>query len=371
MKRSIRAALVATTLSAVGMVPAVALVTVATADAAFAKNGNGNGKGNGGGKSAEARGGGAKDKASRGGGKPSWAGNGGKGGNSAKRGGPDPVGDFLKKLTGQDKKEARQQAKYAPTKNAPERSVSPAKKPARFSDMHPRDLGNMNGALNANINAVLAHIRNGNTNGPVGHLALLAVADANLAEAQATLDLAADFDDLDAALADAGFDSVDDYYEALKAGEVSVDDEELADLNDAIAALGGDAESGLGIGVEAPSVEEFDAATEALPELEAAQLDAEQKILDYWNKNPGEVVEEAALEAVETEGVEDGTMEPDYSDAEEELLEDLRDRLVGYESDIGEAIDTPKGDGEDDTAECDETEGCDGAAETEELAAAE
>lgn len=366
MKRSIRAAFVATTLSAVAMVPAVTLITVATADAAFAKNGNGNG----GGKSAEARSGGDKDRASRGGGKPAWAGSGGKGGHSARRGGPDPVGDFLKKLTGQDKKEARQKARYAPTKNAPERSVSPAMKPARFSDMHPSDLGNMNGALNANINAVLAHIRNGNANGPVGHLALLAVADAKLAEAMATLGLAGDFEDLDAALATAEFDSVEDYYAALENGEVSVEDEIVADLNEAIAALGGDPESRLGIGVEPPSEEEIAAATEALPELEAAQLDAEQKILEYWNKNPGVELEETQLDATATEGE---TAEPGYSAAETELLEDLRERLVGYESDIGSAIDDPTREGgdADEVADCDEPEGCEGATETEQLAAVE
>ena len=41
-----------------------------------------------------------------------------------------------------------------------------------------RDLGNMNGAMNANINAVLAHVRNANYNGPVGAVAGLMAADA-------------------------------------------------------------------------------------------------------------------------------------------------------------------------------------------------
>lgn len=48
----------------------------------------------------------------------------------------------------------------------------------KAGDLRPNELGKMNGALNANINAVLAHIRNGQTtNGPVGLLAGLAVAD--------------------------------------------------------------------------------------------------------------------------------------------------------------------------------------------------
>jgi len=39
-------------------------------------------------------------------------------------------------------------------------------------------LGNINGALNANINAVLARILKCNTNGPVGAVAALVAADA-------------------------------------------------------------------------------------------------------------------------------------------------------------------------------------------------
>ena len=43
--------------------------------------------------------------------------------------------------------------------------------------MHPSNLGKMNGPLNANVNALIAHVKNGNTNGPIGGMAALAVAD--------------------------------------------------------------------------------------------------------------------------------------------------------------------------------------------------
>ncbi len=46
-----------------------------------------------------------------------------------------------------------------------------------FDFMHPRNLGKLNGALNSSPQAKLAHMLNGNLNGPVGLAAALALAD--------------------------------------------------------------------------------------------------------------------------------------------------------------------------------------------------
>lgn len=196
MMHRFKAGLLATALAAVAVVPAAAVVTFASADAAHAKgpgqgNGAERGKGNGG-RSAEARG---ERGEARGGGRPEWAGPGARGGNGAgrhesARGGSDPISNFIRGLAGEQKRDTRARphaetrvARQNPTAHAPMTSIAPVKRPARTADPHPSELGNMNGALNANINAVLAHIRNGNTNGPVGHLAALAIADSALATA--------------------------------------------------------------------------------------------------------------------------------------------------------------------------------------------
>ena len=141
-------------------------------------------------------------------------------------------------------------------------------------DMHPSAQGSMNGALNANINAVLAHIRNGNTNGPVGALAGLAVADHNAAGAQDVLDQAAEVDalqsTLETALADAGFATIEDYQAALGSG-----------ASEAIGAIE-DAQDALGAAAGAALSEEDIAAAEAA--VDALAL-AEAGILDAWNKS--------------------------------------------------------------------------------------
>lgn len=336
--------LLSTTLAALALAPVTVVTTLATADVAWANNGKGNGGGNGNAGGNKDRGGKSEKSASKGG-KPAWAGQGGNGKSQQARGGKDPVGNFLKKLTGQDKQEeraARLAARRAPTEFAPTVSKSPGKRPARFSDMHPSDLGNMNGALNANINAVLAHVRNGNTNGPVGHVAMLAVADANLAEANRTLALNDDFVALQDALDASPYASVAEYYAAIDADPTLA----IEDLDMAIEDLGGDVATRLDIGVEPPSPEAVAAAEADLPLLEAAQFDAVAKTADYWNKNP------------------DGSpnlVPEDLSPEELELIDDLRDRLIGYENEIAAAIEASEeralsGDAYDDDFEDDAAE---------------
>ncbi|MCB1357090.1 MAG: hypothetical protein KDK53_11540 [Maritimibacter sp.] len=162
--------------------------------------------------------------------------------------------------------------------------------------LRPNQLGSMNGAMHANINAVLAHIRNGNTNGPVGALAGLAVADHDAAEAEGVIETAAVFETLDETLEAAGYDTLQDY---LDSGETD------GDIDAALAALGDLTEE------DRPSEDEITEAQDAidaLPEAEAA-------IFDAWNKS-GEATEEEKAA----------------------LLDALRDRLEGDSALIDAAL---------------------------------
>ena len=162
--------------------------------------------------------------------------------------------------------------------------------------LRPNQLGSMNGAMHASLNAVAAHIRNGNTNGPVGALAGLAVADHDAAEAEGVIETAAVFETLDETLEAAGYDTLQDY---LDSGETD------GDIDAALAALGDLTEE------DRPSEDEITEAQDAidaLPEAEAA-------IFDAWNKS-GEATEEEKAA----------------------LLDALRDRLEGDSALIDAAL---------------------------------
>ena len=366
MTRTLTATITAALLASVALVPAVTVVSIVTADAAYAKSDNagGNGKsdrserGNKGGKS--------------GGGETASRGNGKSGGG---------IEGMFRKLTGQEKKAAR----VAPASSKATQTVKVSKK---ADPMHPSNLGNMNGALNANTNAVLAHIRNGNTNGPVGLLAGLAVANANAEGAQEVIDLADDFAVLQAALEANGYTSVEEYYADLDgtagidpiqpiedaraafdadpdstaledalnlalsnadydsledydddvAGEAGID--EIAELSDSIEGLGGDVEARADITAEEPLPEDIESAEAALE----AEGTAESSILAFWNKNP------------------DSTDE--ISAEEQALLDKLYERLEADSALIDEAIGAGDEAEEDvgsieDDAECELSESCD------------
>ncbi|AZQ69435.1 hypothetical protein EF888_21160 [Silicimonas algicola] len=366
MTRTLTATITAALLASVALIPAVTVVSIVTADAAYAKSDNagGNGKsdrserGNKGGKS--------------GGGETASRGNGKSGGG---------IEGMFRKLTGQEKKAAR----VAPARSNATQTVKVSKK---ADPMHPSNLGNMNGALNANTNAVLAHIRNGNTNGPVGLLAGLAVANANAEGAQEVIDLADDFAALQAALEANGYTSVEDYYADLdgtagidpitsidearaafdadptnadleatldlalsdagydslidydddRAGEAGI--AEIAELAESIEGLGGDVENRGDITAEEPLPEDIETANAALE----AEGSAESSILAFWNKNP------------------DSTDE--ISAEEQALLDKLYERLEADSALIDEAIGAGDEAEEDvgsieDDAECELSESCD------------
>ena len=149
-------------------------------------------------------------------------------------------------------------------------------------------LGNMNGALNANINAVLAHIKNGQTaNGPVGLLAGLVVADSTAATAAAGLtelqDAAQSFADLDAAVAAAGYATVGDYLAAKAAGTAT--DADIAAIDPLVDAAGGTTADGTALAGTAPTDAELAAAEAAVADAAAAVAGAEAAIGAAWNKD--------------------------------------------------------------------------------------
>ena len=186
--------------------------------------------------------------------------------------------------------------------------------------LRPDQLGSMNGAMHASINAVLAHIRNGNTNGPVGALAGLAVADHAAEGAQAVIDQAALYggleSDLETALSNnPDYGSLDEYL-AAREEEGFVPD---PDVEAALAAL--DAAG------DPPSDEDLANAEAALE----AQMAAEAGIFGAWNKS-GEATDEeraALLESLRAR-----------LDAESEAISDT----IGEVDTLG-AADEPTGDG--------------------------
>jgi hypothetical protein len=249
------------------------------ADAAFA--GNGKGGGNGGGGSGGGGGG---------------NGNGNRGGDKAERSGGAKGGE-----TAANAGNARS--------SKPARASAPAAAEEGEITLAARDLGSMNGALNANINAVLAHVRNGNVNGPVGALAGLVAADAALGDLDAddVLARAAAWESYDAALAAAlgDFPSVEDYVAAREAdaaypGLKAAWDEQNALYQEALATADPEAEA-LNPGPEPVDPDfvanaELDVLLDSPPagdapseeDLAAANgvTDAELAVLEQWNKNP-------------------------------------------------------------------------------------
>lgn len=194
---------------------------------------------------------------------------------------------------------------------APARSVTakPASAPAPASDesveLHPSQIGSMNGALHANINAVAAHIRNGNTNGPVGALAALAVARTNATGAQAVIDAAGAYAILEQDLADAvsgsEYPSLDAYLAAKQAAGDAFETD--GSIESALAALAA--------APPPPTDPEMVAAQTAL----AAETTAEEGIFAAWNKSDEATIEE-----------------------QQALLTALRDRIDAESEAISDAI---------------------------------
>jgi len=319
MLKSLKVSFTAVLLGSVAAVPAASVALISTTGAVHAKSGDSNG-GKGGNSSHQSNG------------KSANIGHAGGNGKSQKGGLGKGLNKFFASITGEDGT-----------------SSGTVKKGKLINGMHPSDLGNMNGAYHANINAVLAHIRNGNTNGPVGLMAELAVADHSAQGAQQIIDLVG-------ALDAAGYATVQDYFAALQGtpGNGSIDEIESAiaggdqttidlalqnngfaslgdyivyrdgtpgvpndpALDDAVAALGGDASTYTDTSVVVDEQAIADANT-ALGKKSGAEGD----ILAYWNKN--------------------GDTDPSVvSPDEQSLLDTLYSRFDGNEAAIGDAIAT-------------------------------
>ncbi|MEZ5798628.1 MAG: hypothetical protein R3D63_14805 [Paracoccaceae bacterium] len=154
--------------------------------------------------------------------------------------------------------------------------------------LHPSELGKMNGAMHANINAVLAHIRNGQTtNGPVGLLAGLAIADAAAAESlgdiQAMEDLAAAHTALNDGLGTAGYATLDDYLAAKADGTATPED--IAAIDGLIDGAGGLTEDGTALATTAPTDEELAEAHAAASGDAEGLAAAEDAFVAAWNKD--------------------------------------------------------------------------------------
>ncbi len=238
--------------------PAVPVFDLDAAGAAHAKgNGNGNGNGGGNGKSESKK---SESKSAE-------------------------------KSKGNSDKSAKSAATKKPKPAAAEGAKAAKGKPAKNGELAPNELGKMNGAMNANINAVLAHIRNGQTTkGPVGLLAGLAVADTSAAAAAdraAELEARADsFDALQTKVEEAGFASVDEYLQAK--ADSTLTEEQLAlsgDIDSLIGDVGGTDETGLQLAESRPSDDDIQAARDAAAAAAETVIAAEQAILDAWNKD--------------------------------------------------------------------------------------
>ena len=313
MKKTLKAGFLTICMTALATAPIVTITTLATADAAYAKGGNGNG--NAGGKGA------GRDKAAemKLKGKGKGHGKGGKG--SAKRGGPKTLGEFFSSLTGQDKKPARTTRTQSSKKTIPATTEAPAKRGAKLvAGLHPSQLGNMNAAYNANMNAILAHIRNGNRNGPIGAMAGLAVAtsmsDVSAEEARANRELAEAYDAAAALLAGTEFEGLTSEETVLN--YLAAGDQNLPEVNAAIDDIalnkGGD-------GLQPyPSDEDLASGSDV--------VEAEDYVVHVWNKSDaaneedtaallvaltdrfaehGTAIDEAIAEAAEREGTNEVT----------------------------------------------------------------
>lgn len=243
-------------------------------------------------------------------------GNGGNGGGKSEKAGKSDRGEkAAAKGSGKSKPAKPATAVKSKTKQPPTNGTTATKTKAAdpAEGMHPSELGKMNGALNANINAILAHIRNGQTaNGPVGLMAGLAVADAAAAESLETLrdleDLADAHAALDGGLTEAGYASLADYLAAHSAGTVTPEDQQLIDS--LVADAGGLTEDGTDLATPAPTDEVLAAAYAEAGAGAAGVTEAEEAFVAAWNK----------------EG------DP------EELLDMARDRLAEYSDEIASTI---------------------------------
>ncbi len=278
-RTALKVSFTAMALSAFAVAP---LATLMTPHAAFAKGGNGggNGGGHGGGggssKSSAAKSGGGASKAATAKSKSSGGGN--------------------TKAAGKSSKSAK-----AKTAGATKTAATPTKEKG---PLHASNLGKLNGAIHSSPNAKLAHIRNGNFNGPVGMAAALALADYSYAadqEAYAaaaqTLELAAAFDLIENAPTPEEIAAAQELVDnGIDDGQADLDAQALLDYPDLTDALA------LTDGITTPPTDEEIAAAQAMiDEGEPSRDDvtaAEAKLLAAYKGTLDDASSALVLDAV-------------------------------------------------------------------------
>lgn len=346
MLMKLKGPLTAVMVSSIALVPAATVAYMASADAAFAKSdkAGGNGKGNGGQKSAKSQS--ASALKGKSGTKSASAG-------GAKRQGHGGLDNLFNKITGK-KSTAKVRTKRASA--APQAVAAAPKNRPVEGQMHASELGKMNGPLHANVNALIAHVKNGNTNGPIGGMAALAVAGYAAEGAEDTLSLYNDFAELDRLLTENGY--VDEngdpdlqaYLDDLQdvPPNPAVDEIELAIANDPNALFSLEdalkAENNMVQDFAAvddyiawrdgdPGATPIDGADTLITDLEGQERPGDEEA-DFANQVIGDrTAAEDYMLSIWNKGDGDDTVR---SDAENELLTILYDRIAAD----GEALDS-------------------------------
>lgn len=374
----IKSTITAVLLSSVALVPATTVALVVTADAVEAKSNNGGGNGGGGGNKG---GNSAKSKSDN----KSASRGGSGGGNSKARGsGKDPIGNFLRKVTGQEKKQEKAKTRTTTTKakRAPSTTKVAKATPAKDA-MHPSNLGKMNGALNANVNALIAHVKNGNTNGPIGGMAALAVAGYAAEGAAETLELDGKFAALDTALIENGYVDADGnadlegYLAAVEGvpanGEIDAIEDALTNIDSPLSVEEALLAENNGT-QDFASVEEYEAwrdgvagadpidgADEMIAELDGLERPSEEDLADAGARLEDQTAAEDYMLSIWNKGDNDATVR---SEEEENLLAKLYERIEADGDELTSAIeeyaDLPEEPvEEEDVTSCESDESCD------------
>lgn len=366
MLTKLKGPLTAAMVSSLALVPATTVAYMATADIAVAKSDKAGGGGKGGGqKSAKSKSGTKGKSAAKG--KSGTKSASAKGGKSRAHTGLDK---FIGKLTGKKTVTKTKRASGGA-------KVAGASKKSLEYGMHPSELGKMNGALNANVNALIAHVKNGNTNGPIGGMAALAVAGYAATGADETVELADKFATLDQMLIDndyvdaEGNPDLQAYLDALEStpgnGENSVIRDALDGIGDLtleqalLAENNGEQDFESLADYEAwrdgtTGADPIDGAGDLITELEG-QDRPDDELVDYYRERiEDRTAAEDYMLSIWNKGDGDDTMR---SEQEERLLTTLYDRieadgdaLTGAIEEHADLPEPPAPDAGDEVVEC-------------------
>lgn len=372
MLKTLKGPLAAAMLSSLAIVPASTVAFLGSADVAVAKSEKSSG--GGGGKSNGAQSSGKSNGKSGSAGAKAEKKSASSGGSKAR--GHGGLDKFVSKLTGKDKtKPAKSKSAVGSAKVA---LTGPKERPIKDL-MHPSNLGKMNGPLHANVNALIAHVKNGNTNGPIGGMAALAVAGYAAEGAEDTLSLYTDFAELDRLLTENGYIGEDGdpdlqaYLDALQDMPPNplIDDIELAIVGDTDARFSledalktennmvqdfATVDDYIAWRDGSPGATPIDGADTLITDLEGQERPGDEEV-DFANQVIGDrTAAEDYMLSIWNKGDGDDTMR---SEAENELLTILYDRIAADGETLDSAIEEhadlpepPAPDADEEVAEC-------------------